>query len=96
MIQTNTNNPFVSIIVVTYNSSKYILDALASIKDQNYQNFELIISDDCSTDNTIQICTNWVKANQAFVNFKTTIIKSKTNTGVTANCNRGEIGRAHV
>ena len=51
----------VSISVITYNSSKYILDTLDSVKAQTYPNLELVISDDCSTDNTIDLCKDWVK-----------------------------------
>ena len=50
------NNPLVSINVITYNSSKFVLETLESAKAQTYQNIELIVSDDCSTDNTVEIC----------------------------------------
>ncbi|NJW55213.1 glycosyltransferase, partial [Salinimicrobium oceani] len=42
----------VSVVVVTYNSSEFIIDTLESIKNQTYPNIELIISDDCSGDDT--------------------------------------------
>ncbi len=54
-------NPLVSIIVITYNSSKYVLETLESAKAQTYQNIELIVSDDGSTDNTIEICKIWIE-----------------------------------
>ncbi len=38
-------NPLVSIVVITYNSEKYILETLKSIYNQTYKNIELIISD---------------------------------------------------
>jgi alpha-1,3-rhamnosyltransferase len=82
------NNPLVSIIVVTYNSSKYVLETLESAKAQTYQNIELIVSDDCSTDNTIEICNNWININKdRFVRIELLMIEK--NTGVSANCNRG-------
>ena len=56
--------PLVSIIVITYNSSKYVLETLESAKAQTYENIELIISDDGSTDDTIKICKNWLEKNQ--------------------------------
>lgn len=85
----NTNNqPLVSVPVITYNSSKFVLETLESIKAQTYQNIELIISDDCSTDNTVELCQQWVEENQErFVH--TQIITSDVNTGVSANGNRG-------
>lgn len=80
--------PLVSVVVVTYNSSKWILETLESIKDQTYKNIELIISDDCSTDNTVDIVQSWLDENgQSFVSLK--LITSQENTGVTANMNRG-------
>ncbi len=83
------NQPLVSVPVITYNSSKFVLETLESIKSQTYQNIELIISDDCSTDNTVELCQNWVKKNkERFVH--TRIITSETNTGVSANLNRAE------
>ena len=81
-------NPLVSIIVITYNSSKYVLETLESAKAQTYQNIELIVSDDGSTDNTIEICKIWIEKNKdRFV--KTEIITVEKNTGIPANCNRG-------
>ncbi|MCR4828078.1 MAG: glycosyltransferase [Bacteroidales bacterium] len=84
-----TELPLVSVPVITYNSSKTIVETLDSIYNQTYKNIELIISDDCSTDNTIDICQKWISAhNKRF--YSTKIIKSPINTGVSANCNRAE------
>lgn len=81
------NKPVVTVSVTAYNSSKYILETLKSIKEQTYRNLILQISDDCSTDNTIEICKKWIAENQSrFV--KTKIIVPTINTGVSANCNR--------
>jgi glycosyltransferase involved in cell wall biosynthesis len=80
--------PLISVIVITYNSAQFVVETLESIKQQTYQNIELIISDDCSKDDTLQICEEWLNFNkQRFVNFL--IIKSDLNTGIPANCNRG-------
>lgn len=81
------DTPLVSVFLVTYNSSNYVLEALESVKDQTYPNIELIISDDASKDNTIEICREWLEKNKH--NFKNTIlITSEINTGVAPNCNR--------
>lgn len=79
--------PLVSVAVITYNSSQYVLETLESAKQQTYQNIELIISDDCSTDNTVEICSDWLERNASrFVRID--LISSDKNTGIPANCNR--------
>jgi len=81
-------NPLVSIVVVTYNSSKYVLATLKSAKSQTYQNIELIVTDDCSVDDTVEIVKKWISENKN--SFKRTeLITATINTGVSANCNRG-------
>lgn len=80
--------PLVSIIIISYNSSKFISDTLESVKDQTYKNIELIISDDNSKDETLDICKEWISKNAGrFVCVK--VIPSLVNTGISANCNRG-------
>ncbi|PHN01497.1 glycosyltransferase family 2 protein [Flavilitoribacter nigricans] len=79
--------PLVSVLVITYNSSKYILDTLESIRMQSYDCLELIISDDASTDNTELLCQQWISKNKEFFeNIK--YISVENNTGVSGNLNR--------
>ena len=83
------NNPLVSVSVITYNSSNYVLETLESIKAQTYQNIELIISDDCSTDETVELCRQWIEEYRSrFVRVE--LLTVEQNTGVSANCNRAE------
>ena len=44
----------ISVIILTYNQEKYIQDTIRSVIDQDYPNLELLILDDCSTDNTVK------------------------------------------
>lgn len=55
--------PLVSIILACYNHSKFVVQNLNSIKSQTYDNIQLIISDDASTDNTTEIIENWLEDN---------------------------------
>ena len=87
------DQPLVSLIIVTYNSSKYVLETLESAKAQTYKNIELIITDDCSADNTIEICQNWIDKNTDRFQ-RTKIITVPKNTGIPVNINRG-IKAAH-
>lgn len=84
----NTPTPLVSIVIITYNSSTTIIETLDSIKKQTYKNIELIISDDCSKDNTVELAHKWIEINgKRFV--RSILLESKTNTGVAPNANRG-------
>ncbi len=49
-------NELVSVIMPTYNSSQFLAGSIDSILAQTYQNFELLIADDCSNDDdTVQL-----------------------------------------
>jgi glycosyltransferase involved in cell wall biosynthesis len=83
-----TLQPLVSIIVITYNSSEFVTETLESIKAQDYQNIELIISDDNSSDTTVTVCREWISENKSrFVH--ASLVTSEVNSGIPANINRG-------
>ena len=48
-------NPIISIVIPVYNSEKYILSCLRSCQNQNIENFEIILINDLSKDNTLQL-----------------------------------------
>ena len=51
----------ISIVMPTFNVEEYVGDAIESIINQTYTNWELLITDDCSTDNTVDIINSYVK-----------------------------------
>ena len=55
------NFPLVSIICLSYNHEDYVVEALNSVINQTYPNIELLIADDCSTDNSVEIIQNWLQ-----------------------------------
>ncbi len=72
--------PLVSIVMCTYNGSSYLDEQLASIAAQDYPHFELIILDDCSTDDTWAKLLEW-QSKCKFI----TLYKNETNLGYNKN-----------
>ena len=61
-MNTNIPHPFptlVSIITPAFNSEKFIAETITSVQSQTYQNWEMIIVDDCSTDKTAEIISSF-------------------------------------
>lgn len=75
--------PLVTIVAISFNQEKYVVDALNSIKNQTYKNIQLIIADDGSTDKTKEIITDWVRNNWPEAIF----LNHKQNKGITKNLN---------
>ncbi len=74
-------NILISIIIPVYNGEKYIADTIKTVIDQTYKNWELIIVDDGSTDNTAKVV-------EQFSDYRISYIK-KNNTGVSDTRNVG-------
>ncbi len=78
----------VSVVIITYNSSKFIIETLESVRKQTYKNIELIISDDSSNDDTLKLCEEWKKNFEDYF-YRVLILKSKKNEGLVKNLNKG-------
>lgn len=61
-MNTSTNSHLVSIITACYNSEIYISETISSILNQTYQNWELLLIDDCSDDRTVSIIKSFQKS----------------------------------
>jgi len=72
----------VSIIIPTYNRSKLLKNAINSIINQTHQNFEIIIIDDCSTDDTLKVIKN-------FEDKRIKYFKNEVSLRATGSRNRG-------
>ena len=54
----------VSFVISNYNNENYISDCLDSILNQTYENIEIIVVDDNSTDNSVQVIKQWIENNK--------------------------------
>lgn len=77
------NAPLVTIGIPVYNAEKFVLDTLKSIKDQTYNNIEVIIVDDGSTDKSREKILAWSKENSLPIK----LIVNPKNRGLTYSCN---------
>lgn len=71
--------PKVSVIIPTYNSAPFIVATIRSVLDQTYDNYEVIIVDDGSTDDTLQVVNDFVSSSCDFVD--KILVFSKPNGG---------------
>lgn len=76
------NENKVSVIMPAYNGERYISGAIESILNQTYDNFELLIIDDCSTDNTMEIV-------KKYKDDRIRIISNERNMGIAFSRNVG-------
>ena len=77
------NNCFVSIILPVYNAQNFVIDTIKSVKNQTYDNWELVIVDDGSVDKSLALCMEMAQ------NDKRIRVYSKSNGGVSSARNYG-------
>jgi glycosyltransferase involved in cell wall biosynthesis len=65
----NKNYPLVSIVFTSYNHQEYLKQAIESIINQTYANLEIIIVDDCSSDGSQEILSNYSFDKRIILNF---------------------------
>ncbi len=78
------DNQLVSIIVPIYNAEKYLSETIQSVVNQTYKNWELILVDDCSEDNSYEIAQQFSKVDTRII-----LVKKKFNSGAAESRNLG-------
>lgn len=78
------NDDLVSIIMPAYNCEKYVVEAIESVINQTYSNFELLVIDDGSKDSTLQIINDFAEKDN-----RIKALQNEKNSGVSATRNRG-------
>jgi glycosyltransferase involved in cell wall biosynthesis len=77
-------HPAISVIMAVYNGQQYIKEAINSVLNQQFHDFEFIIIDDGSTDNSLKIIQEYQKQDSRIV-----VIQNETNIGLPASLNKG-------
>ncbi|GHE68593.1 glycosyltransferase [Roseivirga thermotolerans] len=75
--------PLVSIVAVCFNHEQFLIETLNSIRSQSYSNVQLIIADDCSKDNSVDVINRWIRKHS--VNCE--LLVHDVNQGVCATLN---------
>lgn len=78
-----TGSPRLSIGVPVFNGERYLAEALDSLLEQTFQDFEIVISDNASTDATADICAEFMRRDE-----RITYVRQPYNVGAAANYNR--------
>ncbi len=80
----NINRARLSIVLLNYNHARYIGEALQAILGQSYKPWEVIIVDDASTDNSIDVIEKFIRRDPTV-----RLLKNEHNMGVERSANRG-------
>src|SRR5689334_23285444 len=79
------SRPLVSVLVVAYNQISFIADTLASAVEHDYENLQVVVADDGSTDGTTDVVLDFARRHPGRV----VPLTGGPNLGITRNCNRG-------
>src|SRR2546422_10993365 len=85
-LQAMTEYPFFSVVIPTYNRAAFIKATLQSVLSQTYAHFEIIVVDNCSTDNTGEVLGPFIRAGQIqFIKHERNLERARSrNTGMKA------------
>ncbi|KEY18777.1 glycosyltransferase [Kaistella antarctica] len=98
MTSSEKKYPLLSLIIFVYNQQDLITESLDGVYLQEYPNLEIIISDDCSTDNSFKVIENYVATHKLLANHKIILNRNEKNLGlvkhvehVVKNISKGEL-----
>jgi len=80
----NTEKPLFTIGIASYNYEQYIVRLLNSIKNQTFKDYDILISDDCSIDNSVKEISSFISQNPEI---RIRFIQHEKNMGLVANKN---------
>lgn len=84
------NSPLVSVVIPAYNQAEFLAETVQSVLNQTYQNFEIIVVSDASTDNTDDVMAQFADPRLTYIVHEKNLRLSATrNTGMKAS--KGEI-----
>lgn len=78
--------PLVSLVILAYNQEKFISEAIVGALSQTYENLEIIVSDDCSTDNTYEIARQTIEKYNS--DKKIYLYRNEKNIGLVPHVNK--------
>lgn len=84
-----SEKPLVSVIVPMYNAAETIAYVLECLNNQSWPNLEIVISDDCSTDNSTELVRSWIDRQPVNPGRQWTLLEGEQNSGAYAVRNRG-------
>jgi glycosyltransferase involved in cell wall biosynthesis len=82
-MSSSTNRPKVSVLVTTFNHAPFVRECLDSLTTQSFRDFEIIITDDASSDGTPDLIQAWLDETGSPARF----LRNHTNRGICANRN---------
>lgn len=80
----NKNAPLVTVIMPAYNAASYIAESIESVRSQTVSDWELLIIDDCSNDDSFKIAQSYADHDD-----RIKVMRNETNSGVALTRNRG-------
>jgi len=82
MFNSQSQAPAISVCLPVFNGEKYLAAAIQSVLDQSFENFELLIADDCSSDSSAEIIAHYASTDRRIKSWK-----NENNMGLFANYN---------